>query len=452
MPYPDELVLPLRQHAGKPAKVCVKVGDKVERGDKVGEADGFMSVPIHASAAGTVVDVDWWPHPDGSMAEAVRIKVDRFAPQVARPRLVPHWEGLTTQQVVKAVQDAGVVGLGGAAFPTHVKLAPPKDCPVHTLIINGAECEPYLTSDHRTMVEYPDRVHFGIRLMMHAMGVQKCVIGAEKNKPDRDRGAPKRIGAMKDPRRDHPSLTVKHPQGAEKMLIHAVTGVEGWVGQAPRHRRRRGAKNVSARCRRDVACLETAAAHRADCDGIKAWTGESGESHRSRGHQAPGDLLLRTATGVTAEAAEVIIGGPRWGRRFRISTRRVIKGTTGVVVLESGGETREAAVYRWIHCGRCLDACPVFLQLAVSRRLRPGAAVRRNGRPASRRSHAQRLSARTSVRRTFRCPSSSGEQGRAPARADDGRMSAESSSSLRRRNIRSLDLTPRIMWHVVASL
>ena len=127
MPYPAELVLPLRQHAGKPAKLCVKVGDHVERGDKVGEADGFMSVPIHASAAGTVTSVVWWPHPDGTMAESVIIAVDPFAPQVARPRLVPHWEGLSIEQVVQAVQDAGVVGLGGAAFPTHVKLAPPKE-------------------------------------------------------------------------------------------------------------------------------------------------------------------------------------------------------------------------------------------------------------------------------------------------------------------------------------
>jgi electron transport complex protein RnfC len=202
----------------------VKIGDHVERGDKVGEADGFMSVPIHASAAGTVVDAGWWPHPDGTMAQAVRIKVDRFASQVARPRLVPHWEGLTPDQVVKAVQDAGVVGLGGAAFPTHVKLAPPKEFAVHTLIINGAECEPYLTSDHRTMVEYPDRVHFGIRVMMRALGVSRSVIGVEKNKPD----------AIEALRRTVPPdldvtilpLTVKYPQGAEKMLIHAVTGVE----------------------------------------------------------------------------------------------------------------------------------------------------------------------------------------------------------------------------------
>ena len=127
MPYPDELVLPLRQHAGMPARLCVKPGDRVERGDKLAEADGFMSVPIHASAAGRVTAIDWWPHPDGSMAQSVHIAVDRYAPQVPRPRMVPQWKGLTAPEVVRAVQDAGVVGLGGAAFPTHVKLSPPKD-------------------------------------------------------------------------------------------------------------------------------------------------------------------------------------------------------------------------------------------------------------------------------------------------------------------------------------
>src|SRR5665647_1833994 len=231
MPYPDELVLPLRQHAGKPAKLCVKVGDQVERGDKVGEADGFMSVPIHASAAGTVIDIDWWPHPDGTMAESVIIEVERFAPQVARPRLVPHWQGLSVEQVVHAVQEAGVVGLGGAAFPTHVKLAPPKDHEVHTLIINGAECEPYLTSDHRTMVEFPERVHFGCRIMMQTLGVSKAVIGVERNKPDAiaalERTKPKDLDITILP------LTVKYPQGAEKMLIKSVTGFEVPSGKLP---------------------------------------------------------------------------------------------------------------------------------------------------------------------------------------------------------------------------
>ncbi|UCD24471.1 MAG: hypothetical protein JSW51_00700, partial [Gemmatimonadota bacterium] len=157
MPYPDEVVLPLRQHTGKPAKLITRVGELVERGDKIGEADGFISAPVHASASGRVEEVGIWPHPDGTYDTAVRIKVDPYSAQAARPRLVPEWEGLTPEQIRQAVQDAGVVGLGGAAFPTHVKLAPPKDKKIEVLILNGCECEPYLTTDHRTMVEYPER-------------------------------------------------------------------------------------------------------------------------------------------------------------------------------------------------------------------------------------------------------------------------------------------------------
>ncbi|NIQ53803.1 MAG: electron transport complex subunit RsxC, partial [Gammaproteobacteria bacterium] len=184
MPFPDEIVLPLRQNAGKPARLIVEVGDRVERGDVLGVADGYVSVPIHAPAAGRIREIGWWPHPDGSMDTAVRIEVDRFSPQIPRPRIVPEWDGLTPDEVRQAVQDAGVVGLGGAAFPTHVKLNPPEDTPIELLLINGAECEPYLTSDHRVMVEYPERVHFGIRIMMQCLGVDRAVIGVEKNKPD----------------------------------------------------------------------------------------------------------------------------------------------------------------------------------------------------------------------------------------------------------------------------
>ena len=355
MPFPDELVLPLRQHAGKPARLCVKVGDRVERGDKLGDADGFMSVPIHASAAGTVVDVDWWPHPDGTMAEAVRIKVDRYAPQIARPRMVPHWEGLTTEQVVKAVQEAGVVGLGGAAFPTHVKLAPPKDFAVHTLIINGAECEPYLTSDHRTMAEYPERVHFGIRVMMQALKVSRCVIGVEKNKPD----------AIEALRRTRPTdldvtilpLTVKYPQGAEKMLIHAVTGVEVPSGKLP--------VTVGVVVQNVGSVSAIAEVFETGLPLIERIVTVSGH-----GLRRPANLIVPVGTklrdllaqcdGVTADAAEVLVGGPMMGQPQANLDAPVIKGTTGVVVLERH-ETRDSTVYPCIHCGRCLDACPVFL-------------------------------------------------------------------------------------------
>jgi electron transport complex protein RnfC len=355
MPYPDELVLPLRQHAGKPARLCVKPGDHVERGDKVGEADGFVSVPIHASAAGTVVDVAWRPHPDGTMAEAVRIRVDRYAPQVPRPRLVPHWEGLSTAQVVQAVQDAGVVGLGGAAFPTHVKLAPPPDCTVHTLIINGAECEPYLTSDHRTMVEYPARVHFGIRVMMHAMGVKRCVIGVERNKPDAiaalEAAAPADLDVTVLP------LTVKYPQGAEKMLIKSVTGIEVASGKLP------VTAGVVVQNVGSVAAI--AEVFETGLPLIERIVTVSGH-----GLRRPANLIVPVGTrlrdlldfcdGVTADAAEVIIGGPMMGLAQANLDAPVIKGTTGVVVL-ARRETRADRVYPCIHCGRCLDACPVFL-------------------------------------------------------------------------------------------
>ncbi|HEX7546548.1 MAG TPA: electron transport complex subunit RsxC [Gemmatimonadaceae bacterium] len=355
MPYADELVFPLRQHAGKPALLCVKIGDHVERGDTLGNADGFMSVPIHASAAGTVVDVDWWPHPDGSMAMAVRLKVDRYAPQVPRPRLVPRWEGLRLDEVVRAVQRAGVVGLGGAAFPTHVKLAPPKDHVVHTLIINGAECEPYLTSDHRTMVEYAPRVLFGIRVMMRSLGVTKCVVGIERNKPDAIEAM--RAAVPADLAVEILPLTVKYPQGAEKMLIKAVTGLEVPSGKLP--------VTVGVVVQNVGSVSAIAEVFETGLPLIERIVTVSGH-----GLRRPANLIVPVGTklrdllaycgGVTPDAAEVIIGGPMMGQAQANLDAPVIKGTTGVVVLEKQ-ETHEERSWPCIHCGRCLDACPVFL-------------------------------------------------------------------------------------------
>lgn len=355
MPYPEELVLPLRQHAGKPAVLCVKVGDHVERGDTLGEADGFMSVPIHASAAGTVVDIDWWPHPDGSMAQAVRLKVDKYAPHIPRPRLVPRWEGLSTDEVVRAVQQAGVVGLGGAAFPTHVKLAPPKDATVHTLIINGAECEPYLTSDHRTMVEYAPRVLFGIRVMMRSLGVTKCVVGIERNKPDAIAAMIAAVPADLDV--EILPLTVKYPQGAEKMLIKAVTGVEVPSGKLP--------VTVGVIVQNVGSVAAIAEVFETGLPLVERIVTVSGH-----GLRRPANLIVPVGTklkdllaycdGVTADAAEVIIGGPMMGQAQANLNAPVIKGTTGVVVL-AREETRNEQSWPCIHCGRCLDACPVFL-------------------------------------------------------------------------------------------
>ncbi|HEX9565621.1 MAG TPA: electron transport complex subunit RsxC [Gemmatimonadaceae bacterium] len=355
LPFPEEVVLPLRQHAGKPARLCVKPGDHVERGDKVGEADGFMSVPVHASAAGTVTSVEWWPHIDGSMSMCVRVAVDRYAMQAARPRLVPAWDGLTIDQVVKAVQDAGVVGLGGAAFPTHVKLSPPKDLTIETIVVNGAECEPYLTSDHRIMVEYPERVHFGIRVMMHALGVKRTVVGIEKNKPDAiaalTRTLPSDLDITILP------LTVKYPQGAEKMLIHAVTGREVPSGRLP--------VSVGVLVQNVGSVAAIAEVFETGMPLIERIVTVSGHGVRE-----PGNFIVPVGTkladllahcgGFTDAAAEVIVGGPMMGIAQASLEAPVTRGTTGVVVL-AADETRRPESYPCIHCGKCLEACPVFL-------------------------------------------------------------------------------------------
>ena len=359
MPWPAEVVLPLRQHAGKPARLIVRKGQRVERGDLLADADGFISSPVHASASGRVADVDWWPHPDGSMCQAVRIEVERWSAQLPRPRMVPDWDGLSHAQVIQAVQDAGVVGLGGAAFPTHVKLAPPKDVTIDTIIVNGAECEPYLTTDHRSMVEYPERVHFGIRIMMQALGVARCIIGVEKNKPDAiaalERTRPHDLDVTILP------LTVKYPQGAEKMLIKAVLDREVPSGKLP------ATVGVVVQNVGSVAML--AEVFETGLPLVERIVTVSGH-----GVKRPSNLIVPVGTktrdlldfcgGLTDDAAEVLFGGPMMGTAIRDLDTPVLKGTTGVVVLTKD-EIRDAGSYPCIHCGRCLEACPMFLNPQV---------------------------------------------------------------------------------------
>jgi len=355
MPFPSRIVLPLRQHAGKPAVPLVAVGDRVERGDKVAESDGFVSVPIHASAAGEVVGIDWWPHPDGTMCESIIIDVEEFSAQIPRPRTIPEWDGLSAEEIRKAVQRAGVVGLGGAAFPTHVKLAPPPDHEIEWLLVNGAECEPYLTTDHRTMVEYPERVHAGIRIMMRCLGVKRAVIGVEQNKPDAIEALratlPTDIDVVVQP------LVVKYPQGAEKMLIHVVTGREVPSGKLPMH--------VGAVVQNVGSIATIAEVFETGLPLIERIVTVTGP-----GVVRPANLIVPVGTplqdvldvcgGITEDAAEIVFGGPMMGSSQPDMRTPLIKGTTGVVVL-TRAEVKPKHTYPCIKCGHCLDACPVFL-------------------------------------------------------------------------------------------
>jgi electron transport complex protein RnfC len=355
VPYPAEIVLPLRQHAGKPAQVIVKPGDRVQRADKIAEADGWVSTPVHASAAGTVEDIGPWPHPDGSYAPAVRIAVDPYSPQAPRPRMIADWQTLGPPELVAAIREAGVVGLGGAAFPTHVKLAPPKDQPVDTLLLNGCECEPYLTTDHRTMVEYPERVQLGIRIMMRCLGVTRAVIGVERNKPDA-------IEAMRQTLPQDLDVTiqaleVKYPQGAEKMLIKSLLDREVPSGKLP--------MSVGVVVQNVASVATIAEVFDTGLPLVERIVTVTG-----RGVRRPSNLivpvgmkmgdLLEACGGLTPDAGEIIFGGPMMGSAQAHLGTPVLKGTTGVVVL-TRAETKPAVSYPCVRCGHCLDACPVFL-------------------------------------------------------------------------------------------
>jgi len=355
LPYPKEVVLPLSQHTGKPAKPLVRVGDRVERGDLIGELDGWVSSPIHASASGTVTDIGLWPHPDGTFKTAIRIAVEPFSAQIPRPRLVPDWHGLSRDGLLEAIQHAGVVGLGGAAFPTHVKLKPPPDKPIEMILVNGCECEPYLTTDHRSMAEFPERIHLGIRIMMKILGVSKVVIGVERNKPDA-------IAALE---RTKPTdldvsilaLTVKYPQGAEKMLIKAVTGREVPSGKLP--------LDVGVVVQNAASVATIAEVFETGLPLVERIVTVTG-----LGIRKPSNLIVPVGTklgdliaacgGLTTDAREIVFGGPMMGAAQANLETPLTKGTTGVLVLAER-ECKTQDSYPCIRCGHCLDACPVFL-------------------------------------------------------------------------------------------
>ncbi|RDH80925.1 MAG: electron transport complex subunit RsxC [endosymbiont of Escarpia spicata] len=354
VPFVSRYVMPLGQHIGVPAKPVVKKGDTVARGQMIAEPGAFMSTALHSPVTGRVVGIEPHRYTDGSFKPAIEIEADPYATQQFQPRPPIDWESLSMDGFIAEVQKAGIVGMGGAAFPAHVKYAIPEGQKISNLLINGAECEPYLTTDHRLMVERPESVVRGAEIIRRKLGAEKATIGVEDNKPDAIEILSRTIG-------NEPievvGLPMKYPQGAEKMLIKATYGIEIPAGQLPRD------------CGIVVNNVGTAVA-------VAEWF-DLGRPLMERvvtvsgpGIHYPANLtvplgtpireVLKFCGGLSENTREVISGGPMMGAPIASLDVPVLKGTSGILAF-TAAETGRPHEYPCIHCGRCLEACPYFL-------------------------------------------------------------------------------------------
>lgn len=357
MPAPEKLYLSMAQHLGAPAKPIVAKGDVVVRGQCIAEAAGFISVPVHAPVSGKVLDVDSAPTPSGSMAPRIILETDPDNTDTNTMPPISDWRERPREELLKRICEAGVAGMGGAGFPTHVKLSPPSDKPIDTLIINGAECEPYLTADHRLMVEQSEGIANGIRIICHILNVKNVSVAIEDNKPEAIKAMQDALEPLEGIDATVCILPTEYPQGAEKQQIAVTTGREVPSGGLPM----------------DVGCVvENVGTVLAVANAIENGNPLTHRVTTVTGHivQTPQNVFAPIGTsyadlvsfcgGLTATAAKVISGGPMMGMAQPSLDVATTKTTSGVVLLE---ESR-VHVYRalpCIGCGRCLEACPMNL-------------------------------------------------------------------------------------------
>ncbi len=352
LPAPARVVIPLQQHIGAPAKAAVQKGDHVRVGQVIGEASGFVSAFIHASISGTVFDIQPAMLANGTMVPAVIIDND-YQDEWVELHPVEHPETMTAAELQKAVREAGIVGLGGATFPTAVKITPGEGKKIEKIIVNGAECEPYLTADHRLMLEKSAEVIDGLRLMMLALDVPEAVIGIEKNKQDAIDILTAAAAGAEGIR--VVGLPVRYPQGGEKQLVYALTKRQVPNGGLP--------LDVGA-----VVCNvgTVYAIDRAIREGrplVDRITTVGGLVNN------PGNFLVRIGTtverlidacgGMSSGVKQFIYGGPMMGMSIARLDIPVTKGCSGLLAL--GNEAMEPKESACIRCGRCIRACPMKL-------------------------------------------------------------------------------------------
>jgi electron transport complex protein RnfC len=354
LPLPGEIRLSLSQHIGAPAKPIVSAGDRVLKYQVVAEASGYVSAPIHSPTSGTVKAIEPSIHTTGRFIPAVVIEPDGEDEALdtlsnADPELTKGPEAWK-----KMVGEAGIVGMGGAAFPTHVKLNPPEDKPIDMVVANGVECEPFLTADHRLMLEDPESILSGLRLALRMVGAEKAVVGIEANKPD----AVDRMRSMDLPEGFEVSvLPVMYPQGAEKQLIYALTGREVPSGGLP--------MDVGVVVQ-NVGTL--AAIHEAITLGrpfVERVMTLGGTLSKGPGNYrvavgTPLSHIVENTGGMTGPAARIINGGPMMGTALASLESTVTKGTSGLLLF-GPGDFRELKSRACIRCGACVRGCPASL-------------------------------------------------------------------------------------------
>ena len=352
---PSLVVLPVRQHIGAPAKTIVAKGDSVKKGQVVAEAGGFVSAPVHATISGTVKIVESRYTPGGMKVESIVIESDGedvWLDGLNSPRA---YDSMSADDMKKAIGDAGIVGLGGAAFPTHVKLSPPKEKKIDTVILNGVECEPFATCDHRLMIERTEDIVKGLQIIMKVLGCDKGYIGIELNKPDAIKAMREVVKGIKGITVE--ALKVKYPQGGEKQLIYAVTKRKVPAGGLPMD-----VACVVQNIGTAIASYEAVALNRPLISRVVTVTGNGVKTPvnvHTRFGVSFADLLEK-AGGLTDKAKKLINGGPMMGIAQFSDEVPVMKGTSCILVLEDdqvdlGDESP------CISCARCVEVCPMGL-------------------------------------------------------------------------------------------
>jgi Na+-translocating ferredoxin:NAD+ oxidoreductase subunit C len=358
LPLPKKVSIPLSQHIGAPADPIVKKGDKVKTGQVIAKSKGFVSANIHSSVTGTVTKVDNIMDSSGYRRQAVSIDAeeDQWDEGIDRDTGINKNINNNAGEIIQKTLEAGIVGLGGATFPSHIKLSVPKGKKAEILIINGVECEPCLTSDHRLMLEKGEELIVGIRLIMTALGAGKAVIGIENNKSDAISHLDKLTKEYKSI--EVQALKVKYPQGAEKQLIKAITGREVPSGKLPIEV---GAvvHNVGTA----FAVYEAVQKNKPLIERVVTVTGKKLEkpSNFMVRIGTPVSDLIEAAGGLPEDTGKVVNGGPMMGKALNSTDIPVTKGTSGILIIPENESFRKP-VQNCIRCAKCVSICPMGLE------------------------------------------------------------------------------------------